>query len=57
VLWFGAIATGLVALGILSGRNALGEAVNGTLAVAALSFLSEWCWGLYAGRKSCPTRS
>jgi hypothetical protein len=52
VLWLGAIATGLVALGVLSGRNALGEAVNGTLAVAALSFLSEWFWGIYAGRQS-----
>jgi hypothetical protein len=51
VLWVGAIATGLIALGILSGRNALGEAVNGTVALAALSFLSEWFWGLYAGRK------
>ena len=51
VLWLGAIATGLVALGILSGRNALGEAVNGTIALAALSFLSEWFWGVYAGKK------
>ena len=51
VLWLGAIATGLVALGILSGRNALGEAVNGTIVLAALSFLSEWFWGLYTGRK------
>jgi hypothetical protein len=51
VLWLGATATVLVALGILSGRNALGEAVNGTLGSAALSFLSEWFWGLYARRK------
>jgi hypothetical protein len=51
VLWLGALTTGLVAVGILSGRNALGEAVNATLAVAALSFLSEWFSGLYAGSK------
>lgn len=51
VLWLGAIAAGLVAPGILSSRNALGEAVNGTIALAALSFLSEWFWGRYAGRK------
>ena len=51
VLWLGAIATLLVALGVLSGRNTLGEAVNGTIALAALSFLSEWFWGLYAGRQ------
>lgn len=50
VLWLGAVATGLVALGVLSGGNALGAAVNGTLALAALSFLSEWFWGLYAGK-------
>lgn len=52
VLWLGAIATGLVALGVLSSGNALGEAVNSTLAVAALSFLSEWIWGSYAGSKT-----
>lgn len=51
VLWLGAIATFLVALGVLSGRNALGQVVNGTIALAALSFLSEWFWGLYAQRK------
>lgn len=49
VLWLGAIAAGLVGLGVLSGRNTLGEAVNGALALAALSFLSERFWGLYAG--------
>lgn len=48
ILWLGAIAAGLVALGVLSG-NALGEIVNGTLAAAALTFLSECLWGLYAG--------
>lgn len=52
VLLLGAIATGLIALGVLPGGNALGEAVNGTLAVAALSFLSECLWGLYAGVKA-----
>lgn len=46
LLWLGAVATGLVGLGILSGRNALGEVVNGTVAVAALSLLSERFWGL-----------
>jgi len=51
VLWLGAIAAALVAVGILSGRNALGEAVNGTIALAALSFLSERFWGPYSGRK------
>ena len=51
VLWLGAIATGLVALGVLSGGNALGEAVNGSLAVAALSFVSERIWGLYVGNR------
>ena len=50
ILWLGAITTGLVALGLISGQNALGDAVNGTLALAVLSFLSEWFWGLYAGR-------
>ena len=51
VLWLGAIAAGLVALGVLSGGNALAEAVNGTLALAALSFVSEWFWGRYAGNR------
>lgn len=51
VLCLGAIATLFVALGFLSGRNAMGAIVNGTIALAALSFLSEWFWGLYAGRK------
>lgn len=51
VLWLGAITTGLVAVGLISGQNALGETVNGTLALAVLSFLSEWFWGLYAVRK------
>jgi len=50
VLWLGAIAAGLVALGILSNGNALGEVVNGTLAAAALSFVAEWFWGRYAYR-------
>ena len=50
VLWLGALATGLVALGVLSGENALGEAVNGSLVLAALSFLSERFWGRYAGK-------
>ena len=50
-LWLGAIAAGLVGLGVLSGGNSLGEAVNGALALAALSFLSEWFWGRYAGKK------
>lgn len=51
VLWLGAIAAGLVALGFISGQNSLGDTVNGALALAALSFLSEWFWGLYAGRR------
>jgi len=51
VLWLGAIAAGLVGFGVISSPNALGEAVNGALALAALSFLSEWFWGLYAERK------
>jgi len=52
VLWLGAIASGLVALGILSGSGALGEVINGTLAVAALSFLAECCSGFYARIKA-----
>jgi hypothetical protein len=51
VLWFGGIAAGLVALGIISSRNALGEVVNGTIALAALPLLSECIWGAYAARK------
>jgi hypothetical protein len=51
VLWLGAIAAGLVAFGVISSPNALGEAVNGSLALAALSFLSEWFWEVYAKRK------
>lgn len=51
VLWIGAIAAGLVSFGVISSPNALGEAVNGALALAALSFLPEWFWGLYAKRK------
>lgn len=50
VLWLGAVAAGLVALGLMSDQNALGEVVNGTFAVAALSFLSERFWGVYARR-------
>ena len=51
VLWLGGIAAGLAALGIISGRNAIGEVVNGTIAVAALPLLSECIWGAYAARK------
>jgi hypothetical protein len=50
VLWLGAIGAGLVALGFISAQSALGETVNGALGLAALSFLCEWFWGLYAGR-------
>jgi hypothetical protein len=51
VLWLGAIATALVALGILSGRNTLGAIVNGTLALAVLSFLPERFCSLYTRRE------
>jgi hypothetical protein len=51
VLWLGGIAAGLVAIGIISGRNALGEVVNGTIALAALPLLAECIWGVYAARK------
>jgi hypothetical protein len=51
VLWLGAIVTGLVALGVLSGQNSLGAVVNGTLVLAVLSLLSERLWGVYAGKK------
>lgn len=51
VLWLGGIAAGLAALGIISGRNALGEVVNSTIALAALPLLSECIWGVYAARK------
>lgn len=51
VLWLGAIAAGLVGFRVISDPNALGEAVNGALALAALSFLSEWLWGRYVERK------
>ena len=51
VLWLGAIAAGLVGFGVISSPNALSEAVNGALALTALSFLSECFWGLYAQRK------
>lgn len=51
VLWLGAIAAALAGFGVISGRNALGELVNGSLALVALSFLSEWFWGLYVGRR------
>lgn len=51
VLWLGAIVAALVAFGVISAPNALGEAVNSALALAALSFLSEWFWGLYVGKK------
>lgn len=50
VLWLGSIAAGLAALGVISGRDALGEVVNGTVALAALSWLSECIWGSYASR-------
>lgn len=51
VLWLGAIAAGLVALGVTSGQSSLGEVVNGTLALAVLSLLSEWLWGMYGPRQ------
>ncbi|HET9106278.1 MAG TPA: hypothetical protein VFN79_03710 [Steroidobacteraceae bacterium] len=54
VLWLGGIAAGLAALGIISGRNALGEVVNGTIAVAALPLLSECIWGVYSKRPHGP---
>lgn len=47
VLWLGAIATALVGMGILPGRNGLGDVINITAALAALSFLPEWVWGMY----------
>ena len=52
-LWLGAIAAAAVSLGFLSRPSALGEAVNGALALAALSFLSEQFWGRYV-RTSAP---
>ena len=51
VLWLGAIAAGLVGFRVIFNPNALGEVVNSALALAALSFLPEWFWGLYVGRK------
>jgi hypothetical protein len=51
LLWLGGIAAGLVALQVISGRNVLGEVVNGTAALAALTFLSECIWGTYAAKK------
>lgn len=51
VLWLGAIAAGLVGFGVISDPKALGEAVNSALVLAALSFLAEWFWGVYVGRK------
>jgi hypothetical protein len=51
VLWLGAIAAGLVSFGVISDPSALGKAVNGALALAVLSFLSEWFWGAYVGKK------
>lgn len=50
VLWLGAIAAALLALRLVTGQSVLGEVVNGTLAVAALSFLAERFWGIYATR-------
>jgi hypothetical protein len=51
MLWLGAIAAGLVGFGVISSSNALAAAVNGALALAALSFLSEWFWGFYTQGK------
>lgn len=51
VLWLGALAAGLVAAGFIPGQNSLGEVVNGTLALAALSLLSERFRGSYADKK------
>lgn len=50
VLWLGAIASGLVGLGVISGRNLLGDVVNATIVLVILSYLPEWLRGKYAAR-------
>jgi hypothetical protein len=52
VLCLGAIAAAFIASGILSGRHALGDVVNVTSALALLSFLPEWAWGMYRAGSS-----
>lgn len=47
VMWLGAIAASLVGIGVLFGRNALGDVVNITAGLVVLSFLPEWVWGMY----------
>lgn len=51
VLWLGAIATVLAGTGVLSGPSALSDSVNITFALALLSFLPEWAWGMYRAKR------
>jgi hypothetical protein len=49
-LWLGAIAAGLVGFGVIPGRHALADVINVTIALVALSCVSEWFGGKYAQR-------
>jgi hypothetical protein len=49
-LWLGAIASGLVGLGIISGRQMLADVVDVTFLLVVLSYVPEWIRGKYAAR-------
>ena len=48
VLWLGAIAAGLVGVGVISSPYVLNNVVSITAVLACLSFVPEWIWGKYA---------
>jgi hypothetical protein len=49
-LLLGAIASALVALGVISGRHVLSEVIDVTVVLVALSCVPEWLRGKYARR-------
>jgi hypothetical protein len=47
-LWLGAIASGLIGFGVITGRHALGNVIDVTTALVVLSYVPEWFRGKYA---------
>lgn len=47
VLWLGAVASVLVATGVLAGQHVLSDSVNITFVLALLSFVPECALGMY----------
>lgn len=51
VLWIGAIAAGLVGLGVVGGAQALDHVIWTTLVITLLCFAPEMIWGKYTRQR------